>query len=87
MLRSLHIENIAVISKLDIEFTEGFSVLTGETGAGKSIIIDSINILLGNKVPRDLIRNGESLATVSGFFDSLTEDETMLLESLGFYSE
>ena len=72
MLRSLHIENIAVISKLDIEFTEGFSVLTGETGAGKSIIIDSINILLGNKVPRDLIRNGESLATVSGFFDSLS---------------
>lgn len=87
MLRSLHIENIAVISKLDIEFTEGFSVLTGETGAGKSIIIDSINILLGNKVPRDLIRNGESLATVSGFFDSLTEDETMLLESLGFSSD
>ncbi len=52
MLRSLHIENIAVISKLDIEFTEGFSVLTGETGAGKSIIIDSINILLGSDTER-----------------------------------
>ena len=49
MLRSLHIENIAVIKRTDLELEKGFSVLTGETGAGKSMIIDSINLLLGNR--------------------------------------
>ena len=54
MLDFLHIENIAVIKKLDIDFGNGFNVLTGETGAGKSIIIDSINMLLGAKTSKEI---------------------------------
>ena len=59
MLKSLHIENIAVIKNADIDFSSGFCVLTGETGAGKSIIIDSINLVCGAKQSKELIRNGE----------------------------
>ncbi|HWQ50721.1 MAG TPA: AAA family ATPase, partial [Terriglobales bacterium] len=69
MLKSLYIENIAVIDRLDIELSEGFTVLTGETGAGKSIIIDAIGLLLGGRVSRDLIRSGESAAAVSALFE------------------
>ncbi len=69
MLKSLFIENVAVIDRLDIELSPGFTVLTGETGAGKSIIIDSIGMLLGGRVSRDLIRSGESAAAVSAIFD------------------
>lgn len=68
MLQSLHIENAAVIKRLDLDLGEGFSVLSGETGAGKSIIIDSINMLSGNRVSRELIRTGEDKATVSAIF-------------------
>ena len=68
MLQSLHIENAAVIKQLDVDLGDGFSVLSGETGAGKSIIIDSINMLSGNRVSRDLIRSGEEKATVSAVF-------------------
>lgn len=74
MLASLHIENIAVIKKLDVDFKEGFTVLTGETGAGKSILIDSIAFLLGAKAQRELIRTGEDRALVSGFFTDVSED-------------
>lgn len=84
MLRSLHIENIAVISSIDIDFELGFSVLTGETGAGKSIIIDSINMLLGNKIPKDLIRNGETKALVSGVFENLNKQSVDAIKELGF---
>ena len=55
MLLSLHIENLAIINRIDIDFTDGFMVLTGETGAGKSIIIDGINLLLGAKANKELI--------------------------------
>ena len=65
MLNLLHIENIAVIEKTDISFGPGLNVLTGETGAGKSIIIDSLGFLLGNRADRDLIRNGAPYALVS----------------------
>ncbi|MBE6636399.1 MAG: DNA repair protein RecN [Ruminococcaceae bacterium] len=68
MLSSLHIENIAVIKQADIDFTEGFNVLTGETGAGKSILIDSINLLLGARPSKDMIRSGENRAVVSALF-------------------
>ena len=74
MLASLHIENIAVIKKLDADFSGGFTVLTGETGAGKSILIDSIAFLLGAKAQRELIRTGEERALVSGFFTDISED-------------
>ena len=73
MLRRLHIENIAVIRQADLSFGEGFSVLTGETGAGKSIIIDSINLLAGNRASRDLVRSGEKSASVCAMFDSLSQ--------------
>lgn len=68
MLLSLHIENIAVIKSLDVDLGKGFIALTGETGAGKSIIIDSINMLTGGRFSRELIRTGEKKASVSGVF-------------------
>ncbi len=81
MLQSLHIENAAVIKCLDIDFETGFSVLSGETGAGKSIIIDSINMLSGNRVSRELIRSGEEKATVSAVFTECGEAVSDLLSS------
>ena len=72
MLLSLHIENIAVIKCVDFDFSEGFMVLTGETGAGKSIVIDSINMLLGGKAERELVRTGAASAMVSGLFGELS---------------
>ena len=71
MLRSLQIRNIAVIREADIEFGGAFSVLTGETGAGKSIIIDSICLLLGSRAPRELIRSGESRASATALFENV----------------
>ena len=73
MLQTLHIENIAVIRRTDIDFSEGFSVLSGETGAGKSIIIDSIGFVLGNRGGRELIRTGADRAVVSALFSVPTE--------------
>ena len=64
MLVNLHIENVAVIEQADIEFQQGLNVLTGETGAGKSIVIDSINAILGERMNRELIRTGASRARV-----------------------
>jgi len=69
MLMKLHIKNIAVIDEVDVEFQKGFNVLTGETGAGKSIIIDSINMVLGERTSRDLIRSGEQKAVVEALFE------------------
>lgn len=69
MLRTLDIKNIAVIEKLGVEFKKGMTVLTGETGAGKSIIIDSINMILGARANKSLIRHGEEKAAVSASFD------------------
>jgi len=68
MLQSIHIENVALIKKLDIDLTPAFCAFTGETGAGKSIIIDSINVLCGAKVSKELIRNGEEYLLVEGVF-------------------
>lgn len=84
MLRSLHIENIAVIKNADIDFENGFTVLTGETGAGKSIIIDSINMLIGNRVSRELIRTGETSATVSAVFDNISDYAANAVTEMGF---
>ncbi len=83
MLFSLHIENIAVIKKADIDFGRGFIALTGETGAGKSIIIDSINLLLGKKADKELIRSGEKSAMVSGLFGDLKDFALDELASYG----
>ena len=74
MLDTLHIENIAVVREADINLGRGFTVLTGETGAGKSIIIDAINLLLGARPQRDLIRTGESTAVASAVFSDIPTD-------------
>ena len=87
MLKSLYIENIAVIEKTNIDFTEGLNVLTGETGAGKSIVIDSINAILGNRTSRDLIRNGAENAFVSADFCDLSERSKSAIEEYGFSPE
>lgn len=87
MICELHIENIAVIKKLTVNFSDGFSVLTGETGAGKSIIIDSVNLLLGARSARELIRNGESQALVSACFAELSERTLKGLAMLDIYPE
>ena len=70
MLTQLHIENIAVIEKADIEFGTGLTVLTGETGAGKSIIVDSLSAVLGARTSRELVRSGAEKGTVSAVFES-----------------
>ena len=82
MIKSLHIENIAVVKRLDIDFFDGFTVLTGETGAGKSIIIDSLNLLLGSRADRELIRSGEDKAVASAVFGEISEECRKLLMEL-----
>ena len=84
MLKQLHIENIAVIEHCDIEFQKGFNVLTGETGAGKSIIIDSIGAVLGYRTTRDVVRHGTAKAFVSAVFDDCTQDVYSWLVDNGF---
>lgn len=69
MLRELHIENIAIIERADITFQPGFNVITGETGAGKSIVIDSLNAVLGGRTSRELVRHGAEKAVVMAVFD------------------
>ena len=70
MLNELHIENIAVIERADLSFTAGFNVLTGETGAGKSIVIDAIGAVLGERVSRELVRRGAEKGLVTAVFDA-----------------
>ena len=83
MLTSLHVENLAVIRSIDIDLSRGFMALTGETGAGKSIIIDSIGLLIGAKADKELIRTGESSGMVSGVFSDLNESILKSLEECG----
>ena len=71
MLSLLHIENIAVIESADIQFDGGFNALTGETGAGKSIVIDAIGAIIGERTSRDLIRTGAKSARVEAVFTHL----------------
>ena len=82
MLQSLHIENVAVIEKTDLTFGDGLTVLTGETGAGKSIVIDAINALLGERITRDVVRAGAERAYIAGVFDGLPETVLSMLEEL-----
>ena len=82
MLQSLHIENVAVIEKSDISFVGGMTALTGETGAGKSIVIDAINALLGERITRDVVRTGADRAYIAGVFDDLPSAVLTLLQEL-----
>lgn len=83
MLKFLHIENIAVIERSDIEFSAGFNVLTGETGAGKSIVIDAINAVLGERTSKELIRAGCDTAEVSAVFGELDNATAAALSGAG----
>lgn len=87
MLKSLSIQNIAVIEKAQIEFSKGLNVLTGETGAGKSIIIDSINAILGERTSRELVRSGCDNAFVSAYFEDVDDSVNELLDELGIERE
>lgn len=84
MLELLHIENIAIIEAADIEFAPGFNALTGETGAGKSIVIDSLSAVLGQRTSRELIRTGAEKAFVSAAFSGMAPE---LTEELGIQPE
>ena len=83
MLESIHIENIALIKNIDINLSDAFSAFTGETGAGKSIIIDSIGCLCGNKVSKELIRSGEEYALVEGIFSNIGKNALEKCNALG----
>src|SRR5688572_10794902 len=84
MLRYLRVRNFALIDQLELQFEEGFNLLSGETGAGKSIIVDSLGLLAGAKASIDTIRTGESRAVIEAIFESdLAED----LDSLGLESQ
>lgn len=86
MLNSLYIENIAVIEKTEIELFSGLNILTGETGAGKSIVIDAINAILGQRTSREIIRNGSDSATVFATFSDYNDTVKTKLEENGYSS-
>ncbi|MDE5547019.1 MAG: AAA family ATPase, partial [Anaeroplasmataceae bacterium] len=79
MLKSLSVRNFAIIEDIHIDFKEGMTVLTGETGAGKSLIIDTISLLLGQRADNDMIRYGEKKATITGIFSYTNEELDELL--------
>ena len=83
MLASLHIENIAVIRSLDVDFANGLCVITGETGAGKSVMLDALGFLLGGRAARELLRNGTAQGEVSALFTDFGEDVSAHLAELG----
>ena len=87
MIESLHIENIAVVKRLDVEFGSGLTVLSGETGAGKSIMMDSLSLLGGGRADKELIRTGESRAEVLALFSNLRPTVLAKLSELGLDTE
>lgn len=87
MLKSLQIENIATIESLSVEFSKGLNVLTGETGAGKSVIVDSINAVTGEKTSRDLIRTGATNACVTALFADISDELKAKLIDCGISTE
>lgn len=87
MLTTLYIENIAVIEKTSIDFSQGLNVLTGETGAGKSIIIDSINAIMGQRTSKELVRTGAKTALVTAQFDDVNDTVKAKLAELGYNNE
>lgn len=84
MLNSLQIENVAVIQKAEVHFEPGLNVLTGETGAGKSILIDSINAILGNRTSKDLVRTGAAKAVIRASFENIPLSVQAKLEDAGY---
>lgn len=87
MLRALHIENAALIRRLDIDFSDQFTVFTGQTGAGKSIIIGSLGLLTGSRADKDMIRTGEEKMVVSGLFSDLNREMQLQLADHGIEAD
>ena len=87
MLTQLYIENIAVIQKASINLTPGLNVFTGETGAGKTILISAINAVLGGRTYKDIIRSGEQKAMVSAIFEPVSPEIRQQIQSLGYECE
>lgn len=87
MLRELSIENLAVIEKADVHFGERLNVFTGETGAGKSILIGGINAILGQRTAKDIVRTGAQKAVITALFDDLSEEVLDMLKELGVETE
>ena len=86
MLSNLRVKNFAIIDNITIDFNSGFTVLTGETGAGKSLIIDAIGLLFGDRSSTSIVRNGETKAIVEGVFENLSENTKNILEEIGVES-
>ena len=82
MLYSLHVKNLALIKEQEIEFSKGLNILTGETGAGKSVVIGSVNLALGGKADAGLIRTGEEYALVELVFGLENDSQRKLLEAM-----
>ena len=87
VLVNLHVKNLAIIDEVEVDFSDRLNVLTGETGAGKSIIIGSINLALGQKSPKDVIRKGADYALVELTFRADTERQRALVEEMGISME
>ena len=87
MLASLHVKNLALIDEIEVDFTRGLNILTGETGAGKSLLLGSVNLALGKKMPREIIREGASYALVELIFQVDTPQTLQALEELDIYPE
>ena len=83
MLKELNIENLAVIEKADVKFSDSFNVFTGETGAGKSILIHGINAVIGQRVTKDIVRTGSKKAVVTALFSDLGEITKRKLDEYG----
>lgn len=83
MLKELHVQNVALIENLTLNLGKGLNILSGETGAGKSIIIDSLNFVLGERADKSLIRNGASKAVVEGVFENVGDEVNRFLEDMG----
>lgn len=84
MLSQLYIKNFAVIKELTVDFTTGFNVFTGETGAGKTMLINAISSVLGGRVTKDIVRTGEDKAVISAYFDDLPDEVEKLCNDLGY---
>ena len=82
MLSLLKVKNFAIIDNLTVEFTDGFTALTGETGAGKSLIIDAIGLLFGDRSSTMMIRSGETKALVEGIFENVSDNTKNILNEL-----
>ena len=87
MLRSLHVKNLALIDEIEVEFGEGLNILTGETGAGKSIILGSVNLALGGRYTRDIIRDGADYGFVELTFEIRDPGQIERLKALDVFPE